>query len=47
MYDRNVLKKQINWWSDEYYNSGNFFNGVHPAFIEENKKTVKEEDEDE
>ena len=46
MYDyRSCLKREINWWSDEYYPS--FCYGVHPAFIEEGKKTTMEEDEDE
>lgn len=46
MYDyRSCLKRQIDWWSDEYYPSLCY--GVHPAFIEEGKKTTMEEDEDE
>lgn len=45
MYDINFLRRQTNWWSDEYYDSPCY--GVHPVFIEEGKKTIMEEDEDE
>lgn len=45
MCDRNILKRQTEWWSDEYYDSLCY--GIHPAWIEENKKTEMEEDEDE
>jgi hypothetical protein len=44
MYDESYLK-MIRSWSDEYYPSICY--GVHPAFIEEGKKTTMEEDEDE
>lgn len=46
MYDEEFLKKYYkNLWSCEYYPSICY--GVHPALIEENKKTTMEEDEDE
>lgn len=46
MYDEEFLKEHYeNLWSCEYYPSLCY--DAHPAFIEENKKTVKEEDEDE
>lgn len=45
MYDESYLKMRNNWWSEEYCPSLCY--GVHPAFVEENKKTTMEEDEDE
>lgn len=45
MYSKTFLERCNNWWSDEYYSSLCY--GVHPAFIEEGKKTTMEEDEDE
>ena len=46
MYDSKFLKRYYDeWWSDECYPSVCY--GVHPAFIEEGKKTTMEEDEDE
>lgn len=45
MYSESFLKKYSDWWSDEYCPSICY--GVHPALIEEGKKTTMEEDEDE
>ena len=44
MYDESFLKRQMDYWSYEYYPSLCF--GVHND-IENKKKTTMEEDEDE